>query len=130
MPSEFFRNQVFVASGLLAQTGGMLVYAMIFYLPLFLQGVMGQTATKAGTSLAPLFLPIAVGEVMGGQVIAKVERYHLLAVIGALILLAGLCPVPDIINTATRRGTGSHGQQTEELYARVQTQGGAGKHAA
>ncbi len=39
------------------------------------------------------------------------------------------CPVPDIINTATRRGIGSNGQDTEELYARVQTQSGAGKHA-
>jgi hypothetical protein len=36
------------------------------------------------------------------------------------------CPVPDKIHIATRRGIGSHGQQTEELYARVQTQGGAG----
>jgi hypothetical protein len=41
-----------------------------------------------------------------------------------------LCPVPDIINIATRRGIGSNGQDTEELYARVQTQSGAGKHAA
>jgi hypothetical protein len=40
--------------------------------------------------LPPLFLPVAVGAVMGGQVIAKVERYHFLAVIGALILLTGL----------------------------------------
>ena len=40
------------------------------------------------------------------------------------------CPVPDIINTAPRRGIGSNGQQKEEVYARVQTQGGAGKHAA
>jgi hypothetical protein len=41
-----------------------------------------------------------------------------------------VCPVPDIINTATRRGIGSNGQQTQELYARVQTQGSTGKHAA
>jgi hypothetical protein len=40
------------------------------------------------------------------------------------------CPVPDIINTATRRGIGSNGQQTEELYTRVQTKGSAGKYAA
>ena len=40
------------------------------------------------------------------------------------------CPVPDIINTATRRGIGSNGQQTEELYTRVQTKGSTGKHAA
>ncbi len=40
------------------------------------------------------------------------------------------CPVPDKLNIATRRGIGSNGHQTEELYARVQTQSGLGKHAA
>jgi hypothetical protein len=41
-----------------------------------------------------------------------------------------VCPVPDIINTATRRGIGSNGHPTQERYARVQTHRGAGKHAA
>src|SRR6266699_3030690 len=41
-----------------------------------------------------------------------------------------ICPVPDKINTVTRRGIGSDGHQTEELYARVQTESGVGKHAA
>ncbi len=41
-----------------------------------------------------------------------------------------LCPVPDKINTVTRRGIGLHGQQKEELYARVQTESGVRKHAA
>lgn len=90
LPPDLFRNQVFVASGLLALAGGMIVYAMIFYLPLFMQGVLGQTATNSGASLAPLFLPVAISAVIGGQVIAKVGRYHFLAVIGALILLVGL----------------------------------------
>jgi EmrB/QacA subfamily drug resistance transporter len=90
LPPDLFRNHVFVGSSLLALAGGMLVYAMIFYLPLFMQGVLGQTATHSGTSLAPLFLPVAIGAVIGGQVIAKVGRYQFLAVIGALILLAGL----------------------------------------
>ncbi len=90
LPLDLFRNQVFAASGLLALAGGMIVYAMIFYLPLFMQGVLGQTATNSGASLAPLFLPIAISAVIGGQVIAKVGRYHFLAVIGALILLVGL----------------------------------------
>ena len=90
LPLDLFRNQVFTASSLLALAGGMIVYAMIFYLPLFTQGVLGQTATNSGASLAPLFLPVAVSAVIGGQVIAKVGRYHFLAVIGALILLVGL----------------------------------------
>jgi EmrB/QacA subfamily drug resistance transporter len=90
LPLSLLRNQVFAASSLLALAGGMIVYAMIFYLPLFIQGVLGQTATNSGASLAPLFIPIAISAVIGGQVIAKVGRYQFLAVIGALILLAGL----------------------------------------
>ena len=90
LPLDLFRNQVFTASSLLALAGGMIVYTMIFYLPLFMQGVLGQTATNSGASLAPLFLPVAISAVIGGQVIAKVGRYHFLAVIGALILLSGL----------------------------------------
>ncbi|MDQ6660532.1 MAG: serine/threonine protein kinase [Chloroflexota bacterium] len=58
-----------------------------------------------------------------GTSLRKLARYN-------EALLAYDCPVPDIINTATRRGIGSHGQQREELYGRAQTQGGAGKHAA
>lgn len=90
LPPDLFRNRVFVASGLLALAGGMIVYAMIFYLPLFMQGVLGQTATNSGASLAPLFLPVAISAAIGGQVIAKVGRYHFLAVSGALTLLVGL----------------------------------------
>lgn len=90
LPLALFRNQVFATSALLALAGGMVIYAMIFYLPLFLQGVLGQTATNSGASFAPLFLPVAISAILGGQVITKLGRYHVLAVIGALILLVGL----------------------------------------
>ncbi|HLW02785.1 MAG TPA: MDR family MFS transporter [Ktedonobacterales bacterium] len=90
LPLDLFRNQVFAASVLLALAGGMVAYAMIFYLPLFMQGVLSQTATNSGASLAPMFIPLGISAVLGGQVIAKVGRYHALAVMGALILLAGL----------------------------------------
>ena len=90
LPLDLLRNQVFAASGLLALAGGMVIYAMIFYLPLFIQGVLGQSATTSGAGLTPLFIPIAISAIIGGQVIAKVGRYQFLAVIGALILLVGL----------------------------------------
>jgi EmrB/QacA subfamily drug resistance transporter len=90
LPLDLFRNQVFATSGVLALAGGMVVYAMIFYLPLFLQGILGQTATTSGMRLAPLFVPVALSAVLGGQVISNVGRYQFLAVLGALILLAGV----------------------------------------
>jgi EmrB/QacA subfamily drug resistance transporter len=101
LPLDLFRNQVFTASGLLALAGGMVIYAMIFYLPLFIQGVLGQTATTSGTSLAPLFIPVAISAVLGGQLIAQIGRYHALAVIGALILLAGLFLLTRMDRTTT-----------------------------
>ncbi len=90
LPLDLFRNQVFSASVLLAFFGGIVAYAMIFYLPLFMQGALGQTATNSGASLAPMFIPLGISAVLGGQLIAKIGRYHALAVIGALVLLAGL----------------------------------------
>lgn len=90
LPPDLLRNHVFVASSLLALTLGMIIYAMIFYLPLFMQGVLGQTATHSGATLAPMFLPLAISAMIGGQMIARVGCYHVLAIIGALILLVGL----------------------------------------
>src|SRR5579862_2958112 len=101
LPLDLFRNQVFAASGLLALAGGMIVYAMIFYLPLFIQRVLGQTATTSGASLAPLFIPVAVSAVLGGQLIAKMGRYQFLAVIGAIILLAGMFLLTRMNTTTT-----------------------------
>jgi Major Facilitator Superfamily len=90
LPLDLFRNQVFAASARRPLTGGMVIYAMIFYLPLFIQGVLGQTATTSGASLTPLFILVAISAVLGGQVVAKVGWYQFLAVIGALILLFGI----------------------------------------
>ena len=104
LPLDLFHNQVFTASGLLALGGGMVIYAMIFYLPLYMQGVLGQTATTSGAGLAPLFFPTAIGAILGGQVIAKVGRYHFLAVIGALILSLGIFLLSRM-DTTTAIGT-------------------------
>ncbi len=104
LPLDLFRNQVFAASGLLSMAGGMVFYAVIFYLPLFIQGVLGHSATTSGASLTPLFIPVAISAVLGGQVIDRLGRYQFLAVIGALILLFGLFLIVHM-NTTTTLGT-------------------------
>jgi EmrB/QacA subfamily drug resistance transporter len=104
LPLDLFRNQVFAASGLLSMAGGMVFYAVIFYLPLFIQGVLGQSATTSGASLTPLFIPVAISAILGGQVIDRLGRYQFLAVSGALILLFGLFLIVHM-NTTTTLGT-------------------------
>jgi EmrB/QacA subfamily drug resistance transporter len=101
LPLDLFRNQVFTASGLLSLAGGMVFYAVIFYLPLFIQGVLGQSATTSGASLTPLFILVAIGAVLGGQIIDRVGRYQFLAVSGALILLFGIFLIVRMDSTTT-----------------------------
>lgn len=72
--------------------------------PLFMQDVLGQTASSSGAGLTPFFIPVAISAALGGQVIAKVGRYHFLAVIGALVLLAGLFLLVHM-DTTTALGT-------------------------
>jgi EmrB/QacA subfamily drug resistance transporter len=101
LPLDLFRNQVFALSSLLALAGGMVIYAMIFYLPLFMQGVLGQTATTSGASLAPLFIPVALSSVVGGQLITRLGRYRALAIVGGAILVTGLVLLWHLDTTAT-----------------------------
>jgi MFS family permease len=101
LPLDLFQNRVFTASGLLSLAGGMVSYAVIFYLPLFIQGVLGQTATTSGISLTPLFIPVGISAVLGGQLIDRLGRYQFPAVAGALILLFGILTIARMDTTTT-----------------------------
>ena len=89
LPLDMFRNRVFTACVLMAITAGAVFYAVIFYLPLFLQGVLGQAATSSGAAITPLMIPVAIGAIVVGQAISQVGRYKVLAIAGAVLLAAG-----------------------------------------
>jgi EmrB/QacA subfamily drug resistance transporter len=89
LPLDLFRNQVFAAGALLALAVGMALFAMAIYLPLFIQGVLGQSATNSGAAITPLTVTMAVGAAIGGLIIARIGRYQWLAVLGAIVLAIG-----------------------------------------
>lgn len=90
LPLDLFRNRVFAAGALLSLTVGMALFAVIFYLPLFIQGVLGQTATSSGAVITPLTLTLAIGAILVGQVISRLGRYQAVSIIGAFILGGGV----------------------------------------
>ena len=89
LPLHLFRNQVFAVGGLLSLTVGLALFAVAIYLPLFIQDVLGQTATSSGAVITPLTLTMAVGAVLVGFMIARLGRYQFFAVVGAIILTVG-----------------------------------------
>ncbi len=84
-----FRSHVFTASiaaTFLASAG---MYGVVMYLPLFVQGVVGESATGAGAVLTPMMLGFVLGSVVGGQISARTGWYRQLALGGFLIAAAG-----------------------------------------
>lgn len=90
LPLDLFRNQIFSTGALLSLLVGVALYAIVIYLPLFIQGVLGQSATNSGVLITPLTLTMAVGSALVGQLIYKIGRYQFLSIIGAVIMALGV----------------------------------------
>jgi MFS family permease len=60
------------------------------YLPLFVQAVVGTSATGAGAVLTPLMIGFIISSTVGGQVLARTGRYKVPALTGFVVAAAGM----------------------------------------
>jgi EmrB/QacA subfamily drug resistance transporter len=73
--------------GMLFLSGAL--FATALFTPLFVQGVMGSSATRSGSIAAPMMVAFVAGSVLIGQFIARVPRYRLIGVLGLLAAAVG-----------------------------------------
>jgi EmrB/QacA subfamily drug resistance transporter len=90
MPLELFRNPVISICSLCVFIVGMGMFGVIIYLPLFMQGVLGVSATQSGNLLTPLMMGAVVGSFASGQAVSRTGRYKMLAVAGSALIAAGM----------------------------------------
>ncbi len=105
---SLFKNRVFTVSALVTAIFGMGLFGSIFFIPLFVQGVVGASATNSGLILTPLMLTSIVGSIVSGQLVSRLGKYKWLAIIGMIISLAG---------TIMLFGLGIHSGNTDVLLA-------------
>ena len=84
-----FKNNTFAVSTMVTVITGIALFGSIFYIPLFVQGVIGSSATSSGVIVTPLMLTAIVMSVLSGQIVARTGRYKILAITGACISLIG-----------------------------------------
>ena len=90
LPFELLRRPS-VASGVLAISfAAMAMFGTITYVPLFVQGVIGSSATSSGVVLTPLMLGAVTMSILSGQWVSRTGRYRANALAGPVILFAGL----------------------------------------
>ena len=74
IPLILFRNSIISMSAVASFILGMGMFGVIIYLPLFMQGVLGVSATESGNLLTPLLLASVVGSILTGQMNLRLDR--------------------------------------------------------
>jgi MFS family permease len=74
------------------------------YMPFFIQGVMGTSATKSGFVMMPLTLAMVAGSTISGQIVTKTGKYKKLAMLGLFIMASGMTSM-HFMNTETTNMT-------------------------
>ncbi|KGP72623.1 MDR family MFS transporter [Pontibacillus yanchengensis] len=90
IPLHLFKNSIFSISNVSGLLMGMGMFGAIMYMPFFIQGVMGISATKSGFVMMSMMLSMVITSTVGGQLITKTGRYKIFAIAGLLIMGIGM----------------------------------------
>ena len=102
IPLSLFKSRVFTSSALLMFMVGIGMFGIILYTPLFVQGVLGKTATGSGTVLTPLVLTMTATGVIVGQIIARVKRIKPFMIFGAIVMAFGIYLLTTLDTNSTQ----------------------------
>ncbi len=86
---SLFKNSIFGVSTIISVIFGMGLFGSIFFIPLFVQGVVGTSATNSGLILTPLMLTSIVGSIVSGQLVSRLGKYKWIAIFGMIVSVAG-----------------------------------------
>ncbi len=90
LPMGLFRNRIFAVSALVTFLTGIAMFGALSYIPLFVQGVIGSSATNSGLVLMPMMIAMAISSTITGQIMSRLGRYRILGVVGLTIMTAGM----------------------------------------
>ncbi len=85
---HLFRRRELAVSSIEAILVGVGLFGAIVFIPLYLQGVVGLAASRAGTAVVPMMLAIIVASVAGGQLSSKIS-YRTIFALGFLLVALG-----------------------------------------
>ncbi len=89
LPFDLLRNQTVASSVACMALVGMAMFGTISFVPLFVQGVIGTSATSSGVVLTPLMLGAVTTSFLSGQIVSRTGRYRPNTLIGPIVLGIG-----------------------------------------
>jgi EmrB/QacA subfamily drug resistance transporter len=96
VPFSLFRNRVVAVGSITSFMVGAAMFGALSFIPLFVQGAMGGSATEAGILLTPFLLGWVVMAVVGGRLMLSIGyRPTVLAGLAVLIISFGFLAMFD-----------------------------------
>lgn len=90
LPLDLFRNSVFTISNVSGFFMGVGMFGTIMYMPVFIQGVMGVSATQTGFIMMVMTLSNVTGSAICGQLMTLTGKYKRFALFGLFMMASGL----------------------------------------
>lgn len=88
LPLMLFKDRIIAISSIGGLILGVVMFGVTTYVPLFVQGVKGGTATDAGIVLTPLLLSWPISSYISGRLVLRFG-YRRIAILGALLSVLG-----------------------------------------
>jgi EmrB/QacA subfamily drug resistance transporter len=90
IPVEFFEQRIFAtanAVGFLLSVG---MFGTLLFLPLYVQGVLAQSAQNSGALMTPMMGSFIVASLIAGQLMTRTGRYKIVSIVAAMLMAGGL----------------------------------------
>jgi MFS family permease len=102
LPVDLFSNAIVARTSAVVFLTGTAMFGAIAFIPLFVQAVMGGTATQAGQVLTPLFLGWVAMSITGAKLTVKLG-YRPVAITGAALLTIAFIALSSLDSSSARR---------------------------
>ncbi len=90
LPLRLFAQPVMRASAGINFTSGLLFWCGLFFVPLFVQDVLGASPSRSGAVLVPVMFGAAAGTLATGRLVARSGRYRAWPIIGSILMTTAM----------------------------------------
>jgi len=102
MPLRLWKSRVFALANLANMAVAMAMFGAIYFIPVFVQGVIGISVTASGAVLTPMMLALVACSAINGQIVSRTGRYKIPMLVGILLIAAGFLLLAGMGRDTTR----------------------------
>ncbi|MNO26958.1 Multidrug resistance protein 3 [compost metagenome] len=98
---DMFRNRLYLTSSILALLYGSVFIVATVYIPIYVQGVFGGSASNSGLILMPMMIGSVIGSMMGGMLSSRFS-YRSVMMLSVICFLGGIFALSTLSMDSTR----------------------------